>query len=133
MNLSMKRRQHLAFLLLLTAATLLAVLGYHSFREDRVLLRKGERLLAVNDFQGAVPLCRESLRLGNSSPRLLKSLGDACLGSGRFREAAEAYQAFLRQVPDNLPVRSSLARAISLGGRPEQLEREESQSPGVKP
>lgn len=116
MNKALRIRQHLFFLLLLILSALLAVSGYHRLRRDMVLFKNGEELLARQDFQGAIPVLSESLRYGNSSPKLWKSLGDAYLGAGRFQDASHAYRRFLTELPADRTVRISLARSLARNG-----------------
>ena len=116
MNKALKIKQYLIFIFLLAVSVLLAIFGYREVRRDMVLFRKGEQLLVKHDFQSAAIFLSESFRLGNSSPKLLKSLGEACRGAGRTQEAIEAYRLYLKQFPVDRTIRISLARLLTRHG-----------------
>lgn len=116
MNNTRKNRQHLLFIIMLAGSALLAIMSYHAMRNDLVLFRKGEQRLARKDFQGAIPLFIESFKLGNSSPKLLQSLGDACREVGSPL-AIDAYRRFLVKFPDDRNVRIKLARSLAWYGQ----------------
>lgn len=133
MNRTLKNQQYLIFLLLLGGAALLAFASYHLTRKEMVLFRQGEQKLAGKDFQGAVSRLTESFQTGNSSLKLLESLGDACFGAKKFPEAIEAYKAFLRQTPDNRSIRIKLVDVLTLSGRPDEAAVEYRKLKGTPP
>jgi len=116
MNTTMKYKQYLAFALLLGASALLAILCYHGLRQDMILFRKGEQLRVRQDFGSAIPLFVKSFKLGNSSPQLLKSLGDAYSGAG-MPLSIDVYRLFLTKYPQDHTVRIRLARELARHGR----------------
>lgn len=116
MKITIKKRQHLIFALLLGLSALLAILSYHGIRKDMILFRKGEQLLARQDFRSAIPFFVESFRLGNSSPKLLKSLGDACREAGSSL-AIDVYKRILSEFPEDRNVRIKLARSLAWHGQ----------------
>ena len=116
MNVTLKNRQHLIFTIMLVVSVMLAIMGYHRIKKDMILLSKGEQLLAKQDFQGAIPLFVESFKLGNSSPKLLKSLGDSCSKVGSPL-AIDAYRRFLSKFPEDRNVRINLARLLAWHGQ----------------
>jgi tetratricopeptide (TPR) repeat protein len=117
MKMTTQTRQTATFLLILAVAALLAVTCYHRFRPEWVLYRKGERLLAKQDYRGAIPYFVASLAKRNTNPDILENLGRAYSATGRFPEAVDAYRTYLSHNPDNRDARIQLARALSWSGR----------------
>lgn len=128
-----RTRQYALFALFLVSSAILAVPCYHGVRKGWVAFRKGETLYAEHNFRDAIPVFVKSFQMGNSSPKLLKLLGDACVAEGRFPEAIEAYRFFLGKYPARSDVRISLARVLTWSGRFDEAVKEYRKALGEQP
>ncbi len=87
------------------------------------LFTRGSELLESGDFAAAtIPLERAS-RLDPDKTSIREALGRAYFRSGRFRSAAEEFEAVVERAPVNDFAHYCLGKALAKTGRPHEAQR----------
>jgi Flp pilus assembly protein TadD len=87
------------------------------------LYRRGSELLENGDFAAAAIPLRRASRLEPDKTSIREALGRAYFRSGRFRLAAEEFEAVVERAPVNDFAHFCLGKALAKTGRPKEARR----------
>jgi tetratricopeptide (TPR) repeat protein len=87
-----------------------------------LLMQRGEALLAIDELPAAEEVFKNVLERLHTSARAHAQLGEIYLRTGRFEHAVASFSAALRIDPEDLEVRTSLARALLRADKLDQAE-----------
>jgi tetratricopeptide (TPR) repeat protein len=104
-------------------------------RGERVydLYKRGSELLDKGDFAAAAIPLETARKLEPDKTSIREALGRAYYRSGRFRHAAEEFEAVVERAPVNDFAHFCLGRALEKTGRPDRARHHAVLAAGMRP